>query len=91
MQNHRARTRGACLRGEKALELGPRVLGGDDDDLRVVEAADAPVDLLRHAPQMLLRQLVDVPLPVRLRPAALVVTARLSLREVRELLEAPGP
>ena len=55
------------------LELGVRLLGGDDDDLRSAQAAQVAIELVRDVTEVLRHELLDVPLEARLRPAALVV------------------
>ena len=55
-----------------------RLLGGDDDQLRPAQPADLPVDLLGDLLQVVVDELLDVPLVARLRPAALVVAAGVS-------------
>ena len=86
-------------RRQVAGQLGPAVLGRDDHHVeRAAGGADEAVELLRDIAQVLGRELVDVPLEARLRPAALVVAAGLLLGEVgdgrklpvREAKEAPA-
>ena len=58
---------------------------------RTAKAAHQAVELLADGAQMLFRELADVALEARLRPAALIVTARLLVVQVGELLEATAP
>src|SRR5262249_17474517 len=69
------------------LELAARLLGGDEDDLRRVQAAPAPVELLRDALQVLLDELLDVPLVPRLRPTTLIMSSGLLVELVDDWLE----
>ena len=81
----------ARLVRELALELRPRLLGGDDDQLRSAQPADLPVDLLGDLLQVVMDELLDVPLVARLRPAALVVAAGRVVVLLDDLLEPAGP
>ena len=74
----------------RTLELALQLLRADDDHSRELEPAQLPLQLCGDRLQVVLRELVDVALVPRLRPAALVVLARLFLREVGDLLEPPG-
>ena len=76
-----------CLPGNEVRKLAGGLLGCDDDDVVPVEAPYETVELLRDTAEVFLGQLVDVALHAGLRPAALVVPARLLLRVVREPLE----
>ena len=80
----------ARLVRELALELRPRLLGGDDDQLRPAQPADLPVDLLGDLLQVVVDELLDVPLVARLRPAALVVAAGCVVVLLDDLLEPAG-
>ena len=53
---------GAGLLREEARELAPRLLVGDDDDLRLPQAPHEAVELVRHPLQVLVDELVGVPL-----------------------------
>ena len=64
------------LGGECIQELGPHVFRADEDDLGSVQLPPGAVELLGHALQMFVDELLDMPLIPRLRPAALVVLAR---------------
>src|SRR5919198_1329522 len=74
---------------EQPRELGARLLRGDDDDVRA-RASLQGVELLGDAAQVAEDEVLDVSLVARLRPAALVVPARLLLRAVDDLLEPAG-
>ena len=63
------------------------LLRADDHEPRAASRPDPPVDLLGDAAHVLGRELVDVALEARLRPATLVVSARLLLAQVGGLLE----
>ena len=78
------------LGGQDSSELALQLLRADDDHSRELEPAQLPLQLCRDRLQVVLRELVDVALVPRLRPATLVVLARLLLREVGDLLELPG-
>ena len=75
---------------ERVKELRARLLRADDDDLRGLQPADCPVELRGDVLQVLGDELLDVARVARLRPAALVVAARLVLGAVDDLLEPPG-
>src|SRR4051794_2807118 len=79
------------LGGEHLLELRPRFLGRDDDQLRRGHPPDAAVDVLRHLLQVLRDELLDMALEARLRPPALVVPAGHLVAPVDDLVEASGP
>src|SRR5205085_578920 len=74
------------LLGEQSSELGARLLRRDDDDVRARPPLER-VELLRDAAQVLEDEVLDVPPVARLRPAALVVPARLLLGPVNDLPE----
>src|SRR5512132_470417 len=61
---------------QKLRELALHLLRTDDDDARIAEPAQLP------------RELVRPPLDARLRPAPLVVPARLLLEQVGDLVQA---
>src|SRR5580765_832250 len=75
---------------QDVLELRPRLLGGDDDQARPAQPAQALVDVLGDLLQVVVDELLDVPLVARLRPAALVVAARRLVVLVDDLLESAG-
>jgi thioredoxin reductase (NADPH) len=76
--------------GEQVVELGARLLRGEDHDLGMMKPPDEPIQLVRHLTQVLLYELLDVPLVARLRPAALIVLPGLILGVIRDLLESAG-
>src|SRR4029450_11521683 len=76
---------------KRGLELGPRLLARDPDHPRAAQPAQLPVDELSNLLQVVVDELVDVPLEARLRPAALVVPTGRVVELVDELLELPGP
>jgi hypothetical protein len=76
-----------CAR-EELGELGARLARGDDHDLCGALAPEDLVELLGDAAQMSVRKLVDVTLIAGLRPATLVVPARLLFRSICGFLEA---
>ena len=80
----------ARLGRELVDERRARFVRPDDDDLPGEAAANVVVEILRDRAQMLARELVDVPLEPRLRPAALVVPSGLLLGEVGQRLEPPA-
>src|SRR6266540_3675767 len=57
---------------EHALELGSRLLRGDDDDPRRAQLPDRLVERVGDLAKVVVDELLDVPLVARLRPAALV-------------------
>ncbi len=73
--------------GQEIRELGLCLLVADDDDRLALEAAKLPVELLGDRPQVFVREAVDVALGACLRPATLVVPARLVVRSVDDFLE----
>src|SRR5439155_24682131 len=79
------------LVGELFLELGARLLAGDDDHSWPTKAPQPPVEGRRDVLEVILDELLDVALVARLRPAALVVPARLLVELLFELLEPPSP
>ncbi len=76
--------------GEQIVELGASLLCGEEDDLGMMKLPDDPVELVRNLTQVLLDELLDVAPVARLRPAALIVLARLVLSTIRDLLESAG-
>jgi hypothetical protein len=74
---------------QRIHELRARLLRADDDDLGGLQPPDHAVELHGDALQVLGDELLDVPRVTRLRPAALVVPARLVLGTVDDLLEPP--
>ena len=50
-----------------------------------------PAKVFCNSPEMLVGEVVDVPLVVGLRPAALVVPTRLLVEVVGDVLESPAP
>ncbi len=80
----------ARLGRELVDERRPRLVRPDDDDMPGETAANVVVEILGDRAQMLSRELVDVPLVARLRPAALVVPSRLLLGQVGQRLEPPA-
>ena len=80
----------ARLVREHVLELRARLLGGDDDQARAAQPAQVPVDVLGDLLQVVVDELLDVPLVARLRPAALVVAAGRVVGLLDDLLEPAG-
>src|SRR4029078_4868573 len=78
----------AGLVREHVLELGAGLFGGDDDQARPAQPAHAPLDVLGDLLQVVVDELLDVPLVARLRPAALVVAARRVVGLLDDLLES---
>jgi len=76
---------------KRGLELGPGLLARDHDHPRAAQPPQLPVDELGNLLQVVVDELVDVPLEPRLRPAALVVPAGRVVELVDELLELPAP
>ena len=76
---------------EDLLQLGARLLRGDNDDLDGTKLPHEPVERLGDLAQMLAHLCLDVALVARLRPASLVVPALLLLGVVGEILEPPAP
>src|SRR6185503_4573243 len=72
---------------ERALELRSSLLGRDDDQLRPAQPTHLLVDVLGDFLQMVVDELLDVPLVARLRPAALVVAAGRVVGLLDDLLE----
>jgi len=75
---------------EQLLELRLRLLARDDNDLYGSKASDDAVERLGDLLQVVSNEHLDVALIAGLRPAALVVPARLILRVVGEILEPPA-
>ncbi len=75
---------------ERFLELRPRLLRGDDHQRRPALLANLAVERLGDVFQVVVHELLDVPLVARLRPAALVVPARLVLEMLDDLFQAAG-
>ena len=69
---------------EQCFEAGSRLLRAGEHDANVTEPSDAAIQRLGHIPEMPVDDRLDVPLVVRLRPAALVVTAGDVRRLVRQ-------
>ncbi len=76
---------------EQLPELRTHLFGTGHDEPSALRRPHPPVDLLGHLAEVVGRELVDVALEARLRPAALVVSARLLLAQVPGLLEPSGP
>src|ERR671937_2242917 len=76
---------------ELLLQLRARLVRGDHDHAGTTEAPYLAIEPVGDIAQVLLDELLDVPLVARLRPAALVVTARLLLEMLLELLQPTGP
>lgn len=77
----------ARLVREQPLDLGASLLGGHHHQAERVKAAQAAIEIGGHVAQVLVDQLLDVPGVASLRPAALVVAARLLVEVVGEQIE----
>jgi hypothetical protein len=76
---------------EELLELRPDFFRARDDEPCALPGSNTPFDRLGHPAEVVGGELVDVPLEPGLRPAPLVVAARLLLAQVRVPLEPAGP
>src|SRR5688500_1696989 len=76
--------------GPRADELRARLLRADDDHLGALQPPHDSVELRGDVLQVLCDELLDVARVTRLRPAALIVPARLVLGTVDDLHEPPG-
>ena len=85
-----ARDERAHVLGEQVLELAPSVVAPDYDDLRLVQEPCEAAELVGDALEVVVDELVGVALEASLRPAALVVSPRLLLEVVGEVLETAG-
>src|SRR5438132_1594710 len=78
--------RAAHLVGELVLERGPRVFRADEHHAGAALPPNLPVEQLSDVAQVVVDQLLDVPLVARLRPAALVMPAGLLVEALLDLL-----
>src|SRR5207302_1220100 len=77
----------ARVRGQPRLDLASELLRRDDHELRSAQPPHALVDLAADGLEVVGDELLDVALEARLRPAALIVPARLLLALVDDLVE----
>src|SRR6266542_1649348 len=73
------------------LELRARLLGTHNHKPGLALLPHLPVEQHRDVSQVVLNQLLDVPLVARLRPAALIVAARLLVEPLLQLFEPAVP
>ncbi len=75
---------------ELVRELRPHLLRAHEHDPGHVQASATPVELGRHALQVFVHELLDVPPVAGLRPAALIVLSGRLVEVIHDLVQATG-